>query len=222
MTVRYALIALATATLGSFPAAAEATERWQPAAGDVIQFSVLREGKPFGSHTVRFDKDASGRLIATTDVSLRAGLGPIPLFRYNLEATETWSGEELLSVQGAVNEDGNKRKVSAVRQGGALQVKGSDFTGAAPKGVIPASHWNFAQATASKLLSTEDGEILDVDVTKVGRETVKAGEANVAATHYRLDSAIDVDLWYDDAGRWVKLAFKARGQDIEYVLDTLY
>jgi hypothetical protein len=35
-------------------------------------------------------------------------------------------------------------------------------------------------------------------------------------------SDIDVDGWYDDQGRWVKLAFEARGQQIEYVLSEMY
>ena len=48
-----------------------------------------------------------------------------------------------------------------------------------------------------------------------------AGET-VEANKFLLDSDIDVTLWYDDAGRWLKLSFSARGQDIDYVLETPY
>jgi hypothetical protein len=73
-----------------------------------------------------------------------------------------------------------------------------------------------------KLLSTEDGEILNVKVVNKGRETIKAGNKTIEANRYLMDSALDVDLWYDDDGRWVKLAFEARGQQIEYVLANFY
>ncbi len=196
--------------------------QWQPQAGDVIRFDVLRDGKPFGSHSVAFGAGADGRLTARTEVSLKAGLGPVTLFRYKLDATETWLAGKLVDVRGEVVQDGDKRAVTAKRDGAALRVKGSDFSGVAPKDIIPASHWNFAQTQADKLLSTEDGEILDVKIARTGRETIRAAGQSIEATRYRLDSAIDVDLWYDDQGRWVKLAFETRGQDIEYVLAEMY
>ena len=68
----------------------------------------------------------------------------------------------------------------------------------------------------------EDGEIIDVSVSERGRETVMVAGEPVEATRYLMDSDIDVDLWYDDAGRWVKLSFTARGQEIEYVLSQSY
>ena len=55
-----------------------------------------------------------------------------------------------------------------------------------------------------------------------GQETIVAAGKEVEATRFLLDSDIDVTLWYDEAGRWLKLAFEARGQDIEYVLTKPY
>ena len=101
-------------------------------------------------------------------------------------------------------------------------MKGTVYDGDAPAGILPASHWNPGQANATQLLSTEDGEIIDVSVSERGRETVMVAGEPVEATRYLMDSDIDVDLWYDDAGRWVKLSFTARGQEIEYVLSQSY
>lgn len=224
MTFLRLVLSLLFLTLSALPVWAETSPdaRWQPQDGDVVKFNVLRQGKPFGSHTVTFKTDDKGGLVATTAVSLKAGLGPVTLFRYQLDATETWAKGKLMAVKGSVNDDGKKRSVTANRQGAAIAVNGSDFKGTAPAGVVPASHWNFAQTQSGKLLSTEDGEILDVKVSSLGREKISAGGSTIEAERYRLDSALDVDLWYDDEGRWVKLAFEARGQEIEYVLDRLY
>ncbi len=211
---------LAASALGA--SAEMSPKSWQPAAGDVIRFNVLREGKPFGNHNVTFEKAADGTLVARTNVSLKAGLGPVTLFRYQLDATETWLDGKLVKVSGKLNDDGKRGTISATRKGNALEVDSTLFNGVAPTGIIPASHWNYAQTQATKLLSTGNGEVLDVKVVSKGRETIKAGNSTIEANRYFLDSDLDVDLWYDDEGRWVKLAFEARGQEIEYVLDAIY
>ncbi|RAN37089.1 DUF6134 family protein [Hyphomonas pacifica] len=213
---------LSVAMLASTAQAKTETPRWSPQAGDVIQFDVLRKGKPFGTHTVSFDRDAEGRLIARSQVELKAGLGPITVFRYNLDATEVWQDGELVSLDGRVDDDGEKGQVEAEREGALLEVNGTEFQGEVDGKILPSSHWNFAQTQASELLSTEDGEILKVSVSDQGTETIEAAGQPVQTTRYLMDSDIDVTLWYDDAGRWMKLAFTARGQNIEYVLTNSY
>ena len=204
------------------PTAAGLEKAWKPQAGDAIRFNVLRKGNEFGSHTVTFEAGPNNALIAKTKVDLKAGLGPITVFRYDLAASETWRGGELVAVNGQGNDDGKKNSMKATRDGDALEVQGTEFTGEVPADIIPASHWNYAQTKASELLSTENGEVYKVTVTPKGRETIKAGGKSIAANRYFMDSNIDVDVWYDDQGRWVKLAFQARGQEIEYVLDQMY
>lgn len=195
---------------------------WTPKDGDEISFQVLREGKPFGTHTVAFDIAPDGTLKATTDVRLKAGLGPITLFRYALDATETWKDGQLVALKGAVDDNGDDGSVSAMRVGNVLDVTGTEYTGRVPVGILPSSHWNVAQTLARQLLSTEDGELIEVSVVDKGPDTVMVAGAPVEANRYLMDSDIDVDLWYDAQGRWVKLAFEARGQLIEYVLTESY
>lgn len=203
--------------------AANAPSAWEPEDGDTIRFDVFRKGdKAFGSHTVTFDVESEDSFTATSRVRLKAGLGPITLFRYELDATETWQDGGLVGLQGNTNDDGERERVSAELEDGALQVDGTAYEGEAPAGIIPSSHWNIQQAFSSQILGTESGELLDVDVTRIGRETIVAGGYSVEATHYRLVSDITVDLWYDDQNRWVKLSFEARGQQIDYVLAELY
>lgn len=209
-------------TASAAPVAAGAPAPWQPEAGDTIHFDVLRKGKPFGTHIVRFSDLEDGGFKATTDVDLKAGLGPLVLFRYSLDSTEVWQGGKLVSLTGETNDDGTRERVEADMSGDMLQVSGSAYQGEAPAGIIPSSHWNIHEAYSSRLLSTESGELLDTEVTRIGRETIKAGGEEIEATHYRLKSDITVDLWYDDQGRWVKLGFEARGQQIDYVLKDLY
>ncbi|WP_084419070.1 DUF6134 family protein [Henriciella litoralis] len=199
-----------------------APQAWQPEDGDVISFKVLRKGKPFGTHTVSFDVDSDGSFTATSEVELKAGFGPITLYRYELNTTETWEDGVLVGLEGQTNDDGDDEAVSASLEEGKLAVAGTGFEGAVPVGIIPSSHWNIQEAFSSKIISTQDGEILDVDVTTIGEDTVTVAGEEVPATHYRLVSDLTVDLWYDEQSRWVKLSFEARGQKIDYVLNALY
>jgi len=230
--IRHTLTALSLALL-AFPAladtapapnaaAASSSPVWTPKDGDEIRFDVLRNGKPFGSHSVSFDLAPDGTLTATTDVRLKAGLGPITVFKYELDATETWKQGQLVGLTGAVDDSGKDGFVEASRDGETLQVEGTEYSGAVPLGILPSSHWNIAQTEATQLLSTEDGELIKVNVEDKGADTVMVDGQAVEARRYLMDSDIDVDLWYDDQGRWVKLAFEARGQQIEYALTRYY
>jgi hypothetical protein len=205
-----------TAELTSMPAPWVATD------GAVIDFTVLRKGKPFGTHTLSFDRGPDGQLTVTTDVDLKVKFGPITAFRYRLDSVENWIEGQLVSLSGSSNSDGRKAKVSAEIVGDQLLVDSTKFEGALPLTTIPSSHWNRLQVYQDQMLSTETGEVLDISVENLGEDTVVVDGKDIAATHYRLSSDLTVDLWYDNQSRWVKLAFEVRGQDIEYVLNQLY
>lgn len=200
----------------------DAPAAWQPEDGDTISFKVLRKGKDFGTHTVTFDVSSDTEFTATSSVELKAGLGPITLFKYELDTTETWKDGKLVGLSGKTNDDGDDEYVQASADGDTLTIDGSAYSGTAPLGIIPSSHWNIGEVFSNQILSTESGELLDVSVEKIGRDTVSVGGEKVDATHYRLVSDLTVDLWYDEQSRWVKLGFEARGQQIDYVLNELY
>ena len=205
-----------TAELTSLPTPWVATD------GAVIDFTVLRKGKPFGTHKLSFDRADDGALTVTTDVDLKVKFGPITAFRYRLDSVEQWVDGQLTKLNGTSNSDGRKGKVSATTEADQLMVESTMFDGALPTSIIPSSHWNRLQVYQDQMLSTETGEVLDIDVETIGTDTVDVNGEKIEATHYRLKSDLTVDLWYDNQSRWVKLAFQVRGQDIEYVLNELY
>lgn len=218
--------------LGAFVAlhvdAAETAEQislpttWAASDGDVIDFTVLRKGKPFGRHLLTFDRADNGELTVTTDVDLQVKFGPITAFKYRLDSVEEWVDGQLTSLSGVSNSDGRKGKVSAISTANELIVESTEFDGALPLTTIPSSHWNRLQVYQDQMLSTETGEVLDIDVEIIGDDVVNVAGDLIPATRYRLKSDLTVDLWYDARSRWVKLAFEIRGQDIEYVLNALY
>ena len=195
---------------------------WVASDGAVIDVTVLRKGKPFGQHVLNFDRQADGALKVTTDVDLEVKIGPFTAFRYQLDSVERWIDGQLVALNGKTNNDGRKRQVEAEAKGDQLVIDGSGFNGTVPATIIPSSHWNRLQVYQDRMLSTESGEILEIEVENLGDDTVMVGGTPVQATHYRLKSDMTVDLWYDNQSRWVKLVFETRGQTIEYVLNALY
>ena len=204
------------AALASLPAPWVATD------GAVIDFTVLRKGKPFGTHKLSFDRNESGELTVTTDVDLQVKFGPITAFRYRLDSVENWIDGKLVALNGKSNNDGRKGEVSAETVDDQLVVDSTEFDGALPLTTIPSSHWNRLQVYQDQMLSTETGEVLDIEVENLGDAVVTEGGQDVETPHYRQTSDHTEDLWYDNQSRWVKLAFEVRGQDIEYVLKNLY
>ena len=88
-----------------------------------------------------------------------------------------------------------------------------------PADILPTSQWKLRQVTQSKLLNTQDGTLIQVQVKTLGRENVRTGASTVPATRYAYSGGLRMNQWFDDRGRWVKGAFTAfDGSTIEYTL----
>lgn len=198
------------------------TPVWQPYEGAEIEFEVLRKGKRIGTHSVSFEQKPNGTLIVTTDVDLKVKVGPFTAFKYALDSQETWQEGKLVALSGTTNDNGEKTFVQAVSEDNRLKIVGSSYSGETLIGIIPSSHWNIDQVRSEKMLSTEDGSMISMNIIPKGPEVLTIADDEIIADRFLLDSEIDIDLWYDEKGRWLKLRFEARGQPIEYRLTELY
>lgn len=204
----------------SFGLAHADDSRWTPTDGEVLAFDVFRKGdKAFGRHEVRFARQGDD-LVVTTDIDLRAGLGPFTVFRYEHDAKAIWREGQLYSLSARTLKDGDERFVEVEREDDTLVSTEGDNTYRFPLDIIPSTHWNIAEVMGDPevILSSETGAPLEVEVEDLGVETITAAGAQIEAHRYRLKSNLTVDLWYDAQDRWVKCAFDARGQSVTYVL----
>jgi hypothetical protein len=193
---------------------------WQPSDGDKLEFDVFRDGSKFGKHFVVFRKTGDD-LTVDSDIELKVALGPVTLFHYVHDVTETYSAGRLLSVAAKTKKDGKWKTLAAEAVTGGLKVAGAAFKGVQPGGVIPSTHWNIEEMNQAAMFSTETGAMLPMTVTDMGIEKVKTGHGVIDARKYVVKSELTAAFWYDAAGRWVKCAFEAQGSRIEYVLRQL-
>lgn len=188
----------------------------QPAPGRV-EFEVLRNGQPFGRHAVTVTRRGD-ELVARTEVALRVAAGPVTLFRYEHECTETWSRQNLSGLDCATLRDGRRILVRAASRNGALHVAGANGDLVLPQEMRPTSWWVRPPAGADAMLDTESGARLPLRITNMGRETMTVAGQRIPVDHVRVQGTVTLDLWYDASGRWVGCAFTIRGQRIEYRL----
>lgn len=194
--------------------------RWKPADGSRLEFDVLRNGQPFGRHVVAFRRKGD-TLSVETDIDLKVMIGPLTVYHYVHDATETWIGGSLERVEARTKKDGRWRQLAVKAVQGGLDVAGAAFRGVLDKAVIPSTHWNIDQMSQAAMLSTETGEMLRMTVVDRGLETVRIGTGEIQARRYLVKSDLDAEFWYDARGRWVKCAFTAEGSRVEYVLREL-
>lgn len=193
-----------------------------PADGERIVFDVYRNGgTPFGTHAVEFTRDGQD-ILASISIELRAGLGPVTVFRYRHESSERWRDGQLVGFSGRTQKDGETYQVQAMFDGEGLEVDGVAPDGAPvdaeyAASLLPSSHWRGYPPGMDAMFNTEHGTLMQTDVQFLGEEQIEADGGVITASRYRLSSSLTVDLWYDENGRWAGCEFEARGQRVRYV-----
>jgi hypothetical protein len=205
------VLLLALALLVSAPSAFAAT-----AAGR-LEFNVTRNGEAFGTHTVTVT-GAGGDLTVRNTARLRANIGPITVFRFDHSCTERWRQGALQGLECTTREGDETSDVRAVRTADGLRVTGPSGAQVFSPDALPTTWWTQTVLSRSRLIDAETGEAMPIRVRTIGSETLTIAGQRVQTTRYRVQGTIAMDIWYDGAGRWVRAAFTARGQNIEYTL----
>lgn len=203
-------------------AEATASTRPEPGDGERIEFDVFREGDTrFGTHEVVFERDGED-ILASISIRLRAGLGPITVFRYEHDSTERWRDAQLVGMRGRTLKDGETYDVEVSLTPEGLAVVGREPEGAifetlASPDLLSSSHWRGYPQDMESMLNTEHGTLMDTVVEYLGQTEIEGDGGMIEVDHYRLRSSLTVDLYYDQNGRWAGCAFDARGQAVRYV-----
>ncbi len=179
-------------------------------------FEIRRNGSKIGTHKVV--KHPVGRdLYVSIDIDINVGLGPFSFFRYQHTNRESWREGRLMALTARTYDDGDNYFVNGVATEDGFRVDSTSGTVVAPADILPTSYWNPGTVEARQLLNTQKGDLLDVEVKKIGEETVPVAGQSVACDRYRLISQITADIWYTAEERqWAAMALEARGAEISY------
>lgn len=182
-----------------------------------LAFDVRRGDSSIGRHTVEIRRN--GETVAVDiAIDLKVSFAFVTLFEYRHRNREIWRDGRLVCLDSTTDDDGTPYRVTARATEAGLLVDGSAGRFTAPPDIVPTSYWNPETRKQTRLLDTQRGRLLNVAIAPAERAQVGTPTGAVPARRYRVSGDLRLDLWYTEAGHWVKTAFEARGATVEYRL----
>lgn len=179
----------------------------------LLQFQLLRDGEPFGRHTIRIDHRPDGTAVVENHADAAVALGPFTVFKYTYRSQEIWRDGVLLTMTSWTDDDGREVRLSAETRPDGLVLDGPEGTAVLPGGLLPTSFWTVAEMGQTFLLDTHTGHVDEVSIERMADEK---GPGGVLA-RYRMTGDLTSDLWYDGDGLLARARFAARGAIIDYI-----
>jgi hypothetical protein len=184
--------------------------------GGRLAFKVLMDGTEIGRHVVEFDRKQD-RLVVDIKINFIIKILNIPIYRYNHHNHEVWSPDgKLLALNSLTNDDGVIESAKIERQGDLLMINGTRNKEAVPGLWLTSSYWRSDIINQTHLIDSRNGQIFKINVRPVGQFDVALPDRVVKATRYDVTGDLELSVWYDESGEWVKLAFDHRGRHIDY------
>ena len=181
-------------------------------------FRVMLDGREIGRHRYELQPRSDGmelRSEARFDVRFLF----LSAYRYEHEAVERWQGGCLRELQSRTVTNGERVAVSARDTGGELTVDRPGGRDVHPGCVQSFAYWDPRILEARALLNSQTGELVPVQVVRLGPEAVTSQGESLLATRHRISgTGLQIDLWYVGE-RWVALeALTEGGRRLRYEL----
>ena len=189
---------------------------WQSGipANNVLAYEVFRNDKRIGFHHMQFTRTGDD-LRVDIHIELDVRLGFIPLFGYTHENTEIWRDGVLQSLVSKTDNNGKPAFADLVLEESSYLGRGSRYEGNLVLPIMSTSYFDPNFVRQQRLISSQDGRLLEVSVAYVGPEQVPDMTGSVEAHRFRLTGDLGIDIWYTKEGRWVRTEF-SRGGVLSY------
>ncbi len=173
-----------------------------------LAYEIIRKDKRIGFQTLDFRRDDKDQLLVDVYIRIDLKFGFITLFRYIHANQEVWKDGALQSIVSKTYNNGKDEMVDLRRQGDGLQGQGTKAVTPVSAPILTTSYFNPNFIRQNALLSTQDGRVLDVEISNLGLETVPTQDGVTEAVHYELTGDLRLNIWYTPAGQWVRTEFK--------------
>ena len=178
-----------------------------------IGFKVLRNGSPIGEHHLYFSQNGDDLTVAIT-VRLLVTLAGIPLFRYDVDATERWSGGVFESLDSKVNDNGEPLEVHARRCAAGYAVQGTHVPlYICPPDTMPLTYWNKAMLNGTLLNAQTAHSYPAVVSSPCWNKLPTADGSFIVAQRFDVTGKLHLSVWYDQLSQWSGLAFHVSGDE---------
>jgi Family of unknown function (DUF6134) len=172
-----------------------------------------------GTHTV--DVQSSGnQMNVTIRIDLNVSVAFVTLFEFKHDCEEIWQSGRLVSLRSKTNDNGDKFQVTAEATPEGIRIEGPGGPAIAPADAYTSnSVWNTAVLEQKTVIDAQHGGIIGLSVSPRGEQQVAVAGRQVPAEKYQVVTPfVAGNVWYDEAGRWVKALFEKDGEQMEYRL----
>jgi hypothetical protein len=174
---------------------------------------VTRNDKEIGTETISIERQAQ-RLVVSLAVHLQVKMLGMTVYRFDQDSAETWSGDRLERLTSQTSDNGTRHRISVSRRAAVLEMQADQSSSSIAETTLPGSQWyepHFANAT---LIHNVDGRLLHVTAQRLGTETLRLGETQIEARHYRFSGDVTDDFWFDSDGVLVKRRLTASDHSV--------
>ncbi len=184
--------------------------------GDSILFDVYRNGDRVGHHRVAFEPLSDG-VVVDVEFKLEIKVLFFTAYRYLYQSTAEWRDGQMTQLRASIDDGDEHSKVTVLRFGDEFHIAHADGAYEAAAPLYPTNHWNAGVLPQTQVLNTITGRINNVAIAPKERERINTETGEIWATRYAYSGELENEVWYDDAGRWVKMRFLGKdGSTIEY------
>jgi hypothetical protein len=201
---------LITAALALVPSAALACAHPPERVEYVIHHETYGD---VGRHVITFSCRGDD-LMVETEIAGEVRLLMVPLFKRDGAYREVWREGRLIAFDSRIVDNGEVYEVSARANGEHTVIEGRRGRIEAPPTIVSNHPWNHEVVDRTLLFDTQRGRLQRVRITPAGTEIITVAGQKIAARKYRVSGDLERELWYDEAGNWLRSRLEHDGDEI--------
>ena len=194
---------------------------------DEIFFHVYRNNSKIGFHKLKIESNQNSKNIEI-NIDFKVKFLGFNLYDYNHTNFEKWVGNNLVEINSKTNRNGELLNCTFVKNENSSKIEGTYNPTNVPANLISTSYWNVDLVKTKKktVLNTQDCNLIDLKIDNLGIKKIYNNK--ILTTHYKLtgkessNEDLNIDIWYDMKGNWVKMIFLKDNSSIEYFLDKFH
>jgi hypothetical protein len=185
------------------------------------RFKVFLQDKPIGRQVFRLSHEGN-RARLLTEAAFDVKVLFFTAYTYRHRAEEIWEDGCLERIESTTDDNGERFRLLGQAAKAGFQVETASFHATLPACVRSFAYWNVDYLNAPKLLNSQTGEYLDVEVRPLGEETLEVDGTRLPARRYALEGPeLRIDLWYSLDDDWLALQSVSKGgRKLRYVRDS--
>ena len=184
---------------------------------EVWKFDAVLNDKVIGQHTFIYGDEKT-----VSDANFKFEYLFMD-FIYQHQSSETWQGNCLKTISSRTDDDGDMYDVSGYMEAYQFMVTTNNKTSELPLCVMTFAYGNPKILEQKKLMNSQNGEYLDVEIKFLREEKHMVKGKEVFTSLWQIEAKGDdgdllVHLWYDKNMNWVSLKSQTPIGDMQYNL----